>query len=80
MKIEKHPLLEEQFDMEFLNKKHGNVVLSSGINPLNGSWMWWYSNSHSMYAGTKRDIKQLVRDIRKFANNQVLSDTFSFVN
>ena len=78
MKIEKHPLLKKQYDLKFLNKKHGLVALSSGINPLNGSWMWWYSNNHSMFAGTKRDIKRLVKDIRAFADNKIISDSFSF--
>ena len=79
MKIEKHPLLDKQYDLEFDNKKHGRVALSAGINPLNGSWMWWYSTSHSMFAGTKRDIKSLVKDLRAFADNKIISDSFSFI-
>jgi len=73
-------MLKEQFNMVFLNTPYGKVALSAGVNPLTGSWLWWYSNSYLMYAGNKKDIKELVKNIRKFAKNEVLSDTFTFVD
>ena len=76
-KPERHCMLEEgeQFDIVFDHDKHGRLEFSTGINPLSGAWMWWFNASHSMYAGTKADVKNIVSGIRKKAS-KIYLDTF----
>ena len=66
IEVEKHSMLDEQFDMVFIHKGV-ETSFSTGINPLNGNWMyWWPSTGASMYvAENKRHILSIVRDIRK---------------
>lgn len=72
--IKKHPLLDKQYDVSFIHAKHGKVTMSAGLNPLNTSWMWWFSISNAMYAGSKHDVNDILKGIR--AKAKILNDTF----
>jgi hypothetical protein len=60
----KHPMSEKQFDIVFLHNGQ-EVSFSSGVNPLTGSWMYWFSGSPAMYAGVKSDVNKIVKNIHK---------------
>jgi len=77
MRIPKrHIMLEEgqQYNIGFMHNRR-KVWLSAGINPLNNNWMWWWSDSSSMYAGNRRDVYSIVKNIRR--KTKVFSDGWS---
>ena len=79
MENKKHALLDKQYDLEFNNKTYGIITLSAGINPLNNSWMWWFSNDNGMFSGTKKEVKNLINDIIAFKDNKIISNTFNLI-
>ena len=60
-KVKKHSLLDKQYNVLFDSEKYGEVTLSYGKYI---DWMFWFSNSHAMYAGKKTDINRLVKEIK----------------
>jgi len=73
--MKKHPLFDKQFNIEFENEKYGRLVFSSGKNPLNGNWMWWWNVDVTMYSGNKKDVNTLIKAIREKAL-KIYIDTF----
>jgi hypothetical protein len=65
MNIEKHPMVDKQYNIKFIDNNNINVIISWAKNPLNGTWMLWSNKDASMYTYTKKGINILIKDIKK---------------
>jgi len=61
--VEKHSLLNKQFNVVLNHPKVGVVTLSYG--QYCGSWMYWYSKTNSMYHGKKSVVKNIIKEVKK---------------
>jgi hypothetical protein len=51
--------------MMFLHHKiNREVILYWEKNDLNGSMMWWFDITNAMYAGTMKDLKSWIKNIK----------------
>jgi hypothetical protein len=71
----KHSMVEKQFDIVFLHND-SECSFSAAVNPLTGSWMYWFSGSPAMYAGTKANVNKIVKNIHT-KSEKVLFSSFT---
>ena len=78
--MKNHILLEEgeQFNITFKHENGKKVTMSSGINPLNNNWMYWFDIENGMWATDKNGIKSIIKNIRK-KSEKIYLDTFEWV-
>ena len=69
LRIKKHCMLEEQYNIKFIHPLYKKTVLSYGVNPLTNEWMFWWSSSAgrlvNMYTSTKPEINKMITNVKK---------------
>ena len=57
--------------IQFIHTTGDTYTFKTCHNPLTNAQMWWFEPQTTMYAGTLRDVKTIVKNIT--ANCEILS-------
>ena len=68
-KIEKHPFVDKQYNIKFIDNNNVDIVISWARNSLNGDWMVWTNQKVGMWTTTKSKMNILVKDIKNTYGN-----------